>query len=186
MAKYSEGYQRQVSDKKKLIILISAIVALVALVIVGVVVYNKVKKPAKSITDEAYSEYFLNDLTKICKQERGEGKNGTYIIYVCSTDSSVTDNNLSYVLAYLEKQVKGEVEMKLYLLDFSKFDSTSDETEQTNAGTVEAQLGFTPSAVGTLIYVENNAVVNKSTQVLTKQADVQKALKNIQKTGRWE
>ena len=184
MAKYSEGYQRQVSDKKKLIILISAIVALVALVIVGVVVYNKVKKPAKSITDEAYSEYFLNDLTKICKQEKSNG--GNYIIYVCSTDSSVSDNNLSYVLAYLEKQVKGEVEMKLYLLDFSKFDSTSDETEQTNAGTVEAQLGFTPSAVGTLIYVEDNAVVNKSTQVLTKQADVQKALKNIQKTGRWE
>lgn len=184
MAKYSEGYQRQVSDKKKLIILISAIVALVALAIVGVVVYNKVKKPAKSITDEAYSEYFITDYTKVCKQERSNG--GNYIIYVCSTDSSADDHNLSYVLAYLDKQVKGETEMKLYLLDYSKFDSDSDETETANATKVETALGFKPSGVGNLIYVNDNAVVNKSTQVLTKEADVQKALKNIQKTGRWE
>ena len=76
--------------------------------------------------------------------------------------------------------------MKLYLLDYSKFDSDSDDTEKSNATKVEESLGFKPSGIGNLIYVNDNDIVNKSTQVLTKEADVQKALKNIQKTGRWE
>ena len=185
MAKYSEGYQRQVSDKKKLIILISSIVALVALVILGVFLFNKfAKKSTKSLSDKAYQEYFLTDYTKLLKQEKSNG--GNYIIYVCSTDSSAEDHNLSYVLAYLDKQVKGETEMKLFLLDYSKFDADSDDTEKSNATKVEASLGFKPSGIGNLIYVNDNDIVNKSTQVLTKEADVQKALKNIQKTGRWE
>ena len=184
MANYKSGTVRKNSDTKNLIILISSLVLLVAAVIVFVILYNKYwKKTGKSLSDSTYSAYVLSDYIKLLDQEKSSG--GNYMIYVYNSESS-EDVNLQAVLKYLDKQLKDESVMTLYLLDYSKFDSTSDSTETANADSVEAELGFAISSVGTLIYVSDNAITSKATQVKTDSKKVQAVLKQIQNGGAWE
>ena len=184
MAKYKSGTARKNADTRNLILLISSLVLLVALVIVFVVLYNKYwKRSSKSLSDEAYATYVLSDYAKLLDQEKTDG--GNYMIYVYSSESD-HDHNLQAVLNYLDKQLKDDNIMTLYLLDFAKFDSTSDTTETANADSVEAELGFAISAEGTLIYVSDNAITSKATQVKTDSKKVQAVLKQIQNGGSWE
>ena len=88
-------------------------------------------------------------------------------------------------MKYLEDYKAGKCSMKLYLIDYSKFDSTSDQTETSNASAVETELGFTVS-LGYLLYVNDNQILNKSTQVKTEAASVKTALTNAKKNGTWE
>lgn len=183
MAKYAQGYARKNSDTKNLIILFSGIVALIAAAIVLAVLYNKYwKKSAKSFADAAYAEYFISDYTKLLDQDKTAG--GNYMIYVCSTEDS-SDKNASNVMKYLEDYKAGKCSLKLYLIDYSKFDSTSDTTETSNASAVETELGFTVS-LGYLLYVDDNQMLNKSTQVKTEASSVKTALTNAKKNGAWE
>lgn len=184
MAKYAQGYARKNSDTKNLIILFSGIVALIAAAIVLAVLYNKYwKKSAKSFADAAYAEYFISDYTKLLDQDKTTG--GNYMIYVCSTEDSSSDKNASNVMKYLEDYKAGKCSLKLYLIDYSKFDSTSDTTETSNASQVETELGFTVS-LGYLLYVDDNQMLNKSTQVKTEASSVKTALTNAKKNGAWE
>lgn len=184
MAKYKSGTVRKNSDTKNLIILLSSLVVLVAAVIVFVILYNKYwKKAGKTLSDSAYASYVLSDYSKLLDQEKKD--TGTYMIYVYNSESS-EDVNLQAVLKYLDKQIKDDNIMTLYLLDYSKFDSTSDSTETANADSVAAELGFSISAAGTLIYVSDNAITSKATQVKTESKKVQAVLKQIQNGGAWE
>ena len=183
MAKYAQGYARKNSDTKNLIILFSGIIALIAISVVLVVLYNKFwKKADKTFADEAYSQYVLSDYTKLLDQEKSNG--GNYMIYVCSTDESASDKNAATVMKYLDDYTAGKCTMKLYLIDYAKFDSTSDTTETTNASSVEEELGFTVN-LGYLLYVSDNQILNKSTQVKTEPASVKTALTNAKKNGTW-
>lgn len=184
MAKYAQGYARKNSDTKNLIILFSGIVALIAISIVFVVLYNKFwKKSDKTFADAAYSEYVLSDYSKLLDQDKANG--GNYMIYVCTTDSATSDSNAQAVMKYLDNYKAGKCSVKLYLIDYSKFDSTSDTTETANATAVETELGFTVS-LGYLLYVEDNQILNKSTQVKSEPKTVKATLTNIQKGGAWE
>ena len=76
MAKYAQGYARKNSDTKNLIILFSGIIALIAISVVLVVLYNKFwKKADKTFADEAYSQYVLSDYSKLLDQEKSNGGN---------------------------------------------------------------------------------------------------------------
>lgn len=184
MANYNSGHARKNSDTRNLVILITSLVLLVALVITFVILQNKFwKKADKTISDSTYSAYVLSDYGKLLDQEKKDG--GTYLIYVCTTDTSTTDNNLTIVLKYLDAQIEDSSLVTLYLLDYSKFDSTSDETETANAQKVEAELGFSVN-VGYLIYVDDNEIVNKSTQVKTEAKVVQSTLKAMLNKKAWE
>lgn len=183
MAKYAQGYARKNSDTKNLIILFSGIVALIAISVVLVVLYNKFwKKADKTFADEAYSQYVLSDYSKLLDQEKSNG--GNYMIYVCTTEEGTSDKNAAQVMKYLDDYSAGKCSVKLYLIDYSKFDSTSDSTETANASAVEAELGFTVN-LGYLLYVNDNEILNKSTQVKTEPASVKSALTNAKKNGTW-
>lgn len=183
MAKYQQGYQRKNSDSKNLIILISSIVGLVLLAVAAILVYNLVpglKKAPKNFSNEKYAQYFISDYDKVLTPHK-ERKD--FIIYVCSK-SSTTDKNMLKVLSYIDEFEKDGTLVKLYLLDYDKFDSTQDETEKKNKEKVDAHLGFACQA-GTLIAVSDNQLLNKSKQVVTDASKISEALKTLTNKQAW-
>jgi len=182
MAKYAQGYARKNSDSKNLIILISTIVLVVAIAIVFAILYNKFwKKDTKTFESTEYSAYFLTDYDKLLDQ-----KEKNYIIYICSS-SSTSDTNMEVILGYLDDYMDEtkDINVKLYLVDYDKFDSSSDSTESENATKVTAELGFTVSQSGYLIAVQNNEIINQSTQVLKETANIKKAIETLDKNEVW-
>jgi len=183
MAKYAQGYTRKNSDSKNLIIMASIIVGVVVLAITFVILYNKLwKKTDAKLSDSAYTSYYLSDYSALLDQDKKE--DGNYLIYVTSTDTNTTDPCSAEVVAYIAAYEKGTSKMKIYLLDYSAFDSTSDTTETGYATKVKTELGFSVS-VGYLIYVQDNEIINKSKQLLTDSDKVKSALSSIEKDSAW-
>ena len=184
---------RMKKESRNLIILGVAIVALVALAIVMVFLYNKYwKKDAQSLSDEKYSSYVISDYSTLLDQEI-DTTDGDYLIYVYSSEAS--DTNLSAVMKYIDKVIKNREDIKngkssdyqlaLFVIDYAKFDSTSDETEQANAEAIKAELGYTNSAAGTLIFIKDNKLSNTSKQIITSAAKVKQAFKTLTKENKW-
>lgn len=183
MAKYAQGYARKNSDTKNLIIMISVIVAVILIAIMFVIFYNKFwKTVSPSLSDDDYSSYYLSSYTALLDQDKKNG--GNYMLYVCTTDSSTTDSNEQAVIKYIKEYEAGTATMKIYLIDYSKFDSTSDSTETSNASSIKTELGFAPQ-LGYLIYVYDNRIINKATELLTSSDNVKNALVSVAKNGTW-
>lgn len=181
MAKYAQGYARKNSDTKNLIILFSSIIAVIVITIVLVVCYNKFwKKEAPTYASEQYSAYYLSSYSSLLDQTEGD-----YLIYVCSK-TSTTDENQSAVLSYLDSYIAGNTTVKLYLIDYDAFDSTSDTTESSYATTIRTELGLdaTPTT-GYLFAVQSNKLTNQAKQVLTEAKNVQEKLELLEKNGEW-
>jgi len=170
MAKYAQGYERKNSDSKNLIIMGSIIVAVIALAIGFVILYNNVfKKESITFATAQYEDCYLTDYTKLLLQKaeyenEGETVVGHYYIYVCSK-TGTSDTNMNTVLNYIDKTKDDEQSMKLFLLDYDQFDSTSDETESGNATSIENTLGLEVQSTW-LIEVIDGEITNISTQVI--------------------
>ena len=182
MAKYAQGYARKNSDTKNLIILISSIVLVVAAVIVGVILFNKFKKDKTvSFSDAKYESAFITDYDKLLDQDKREDNEGCYILYLCSKSSTTPSKIDEAVMKYLNE---GKGSIKLYLVNYDDFDTTSDQTESATHEKVEAALGFEPT-LGCLIYVDDNEIKNQSKQVITDSEKAQEKLNYVLKEGKW-
>ena len=156
--------------------------------------YNKYwKKAEASLSDAKYSEYVISDYSKLLSQEK-KTTGGNYVIY-CYSSSVTSDTNLNTVMKYIDLVIQNredveagkttEYQIALYVIDYDKFDSTSDETETANASKIEEVLGYKVSGVGTLIYISDNKLVNTSKQVITSSSNVKQALKTLKKENKW-
>lgn len=185
---------RMKKETRNLIILGASIIALVALSIMLVFFYNKYwKKAEASLSDAKYSEYVISDYSKLLSQEK-KTTGGNYVIY-CYSSSVTSDTNLNTVMKYIDLVIQNredveagkttEYQIALYVIDYDKFDSTSDETETANASKIEEVLGYKVSGVGTLIYISDNKLVNTSKQVITSSSNVKQALKTLKKENKW-
>ena len=181
MAKYAQGYARKNSDTKNLIIMASVIIFVILISLTFVILYNKFwKKAADTYASEEYADYYLSDYSKLLNQDEVD-----YMIYVCSSSSKEGDDaNMTAVLNYIDEYIAGDISIKLYLLDYDKFDSTSDSDETTNANNIKAELGLSVSE-GYLIAVQNNKLVNTAKQVITKSATVIEKLELLEDGGEW-
>lgn len=179
MAKYAQGYARKNSDTKNLIIMASMIVFLILISLTFVILYNKFwKKAADTYASEEYASYYLSNYSELLNQDEVN-----YLIYVCSSSSEEgDDSNMTAVLNYIDEYIAGDVSIKLYLLDYDKFDSTSDKDETANADGIKAELGISVSE-GYLIAVQNNKLVNTAKQVITKTATVIEKLELLEDGG---
>ena len=180
MAKYAQGYERKSSDTKNLITMASVIVGLVVLAVLFVFLYNKVlKKDPVTFKSEKYADYFLTDYSKLVDQVEGD-----YLIYVCSKtncDSSTSpDNNMASVLKYIDKYEKDNTLMKLYLIDSDDFSDSSSENHEI----VDEELGYEVSA-GYLIYIDDGALTNTSTQIIKETKTVKAKLKALLDKKEW-
>jgi hypothetical protein len=185
---------RMKKETRNLIILGASIVAIVALSIMLVFFYNKYwKKAEASLSDAKYADYVISDYSKLLSQEK-KTNGGNYAIY-CYSSSATGDANLNAVMSYIDLVIENREEIEngettdyqiaLYVIDYDKFDSTSDETETANAPKIEEVLGYKISGIGTLIYISDNKLLNTSKQVITSSSNVKQALKTLKKENKW-
>ncbi len=185
---------RMKKETRNLIILGASIIALVALSIMLVFFYNKYwKKAEASLSDQKYAEYVISDYTKLLSQEK-KTTGGNYVIY-CYSSTATGDANLNSIISYMDLVIENresiengateDYQIALYVIDYDKFDSTSDETETQNASTIESVLGYKIQGIGTLIYISDNKLVNTSKQVITSSSNVKQALKTLKKENKW-
>ena len=180
MAKYAQGYERKSSDAKNLIMMASIIVGLVVLSIIFVVLYNKyLKKEPITFRSEEYAEYFLTDYTKLVDQPDGD-----YLIYVCSKndcDSATSpDNNMALILKYIDKQKESDTMLKLYLINYDDFSDSSTENHEI----VDQELNYEVST-GYLIYIDDGALTNTSTQIIKEAKTVKAKIKSLLNNNEW-
>ncbi len=194
MAKYAQGYGRRNSDNKNLIILISSIVGVIALAIVAVILYNAFGGGSKAKTLKDYTDYEITDYSQVLDQEEGN-----YVVYVY--DSSQTSTADSVAITYLEKYDKGNVNVKLYVIDYHMWNLDAYQSSDSNYSTIEKNHtaidnefesvnGYEPE-VGNLFAVLNNNILDKSTQIVTSQVtqgsrtSVADLLKKLYKNENW-
>ncbi len=173
MAKYARGFERKNSDTKNLIWLIAIIVAVIALGIGAIVIYNHVKKEDKTLA--AYAEYQITDYSKTLTMTDGD-----YLIYIYD-EHSATESD-SQVLKYMSALESGKVSTKLYLVNYDNVESSSSDTTITaNAKTFGEAIKYTTYQVGNLVVVLDNKVTNTSTQIYTESESIVSGLKNLLK-----
>jgi len=159
MAKYAQGYERKNTDTKNLIILFSTIVGIVVLAIVGVVIYNAVKKEDTLLTYDSVKEEYVIDVANMdslfykssITQDQLDSKlltkvNAPYLIFFyCDSDSQDT---IKVVLDYYDVLEKDSSLLPLYLIE--------GESITTN---VKEALDNYQASEGDLIKIENKDVV---------------------------
>lgn len=159
MAKYAQGYERKNSDTKNLIWLIAAIVAVIALGIGAVIIYNSVKKD--DVTLASYESYQITNFDNTLTMAEED-----YLIYVYDLDAPATSS--AQVLKYMAALEKGKVTRKVYLVDYDQvYASSSDTTITANATTFGDAIKYKDYTAGTVIVVMDNKVVNTSSQIYT-------------------
>ena len=173
MAKYARGYERKNSDTKNLIWLVAIIVAVIALGIGAVVIYNHVKKDA--VTLASYTDYQITDFSKTLEMSEGD-----YLIYIYDEHSQATPD--AQVLKYMKALESGKVATKMYLVDYdSVTSSSSDTTVSENASTFAEAIKYSNYQVGYIVVVKDNKVTNTSTQIYTNADSIVSGIKSLLK-----